>query len=301
MKCRVVGRIGVGIWKSIYIWQKFGGPIFSAHQRGPICGNEADLRPTRIGRHGGRPSNFCFLPPLNMRELARMDTIGRRHPARQDLREISNPPTIVFLTICTKSKKHEQAARIHQTPDAADRRQEHGSYRGGHQPDACWLVWLLQTRQGQRTWRHRRMDTHEIALHLEKAMRLQRPRSRQRPPTLAQPLLHRTWALLTAGSQSLGNHQSPIWSKPLTGEPDAGDLQVRFGGGSETNQCLVPTSIRHAGLFTAVNLTAVFCHVIHRPSTTVGGESTRSRSYTRPYNFIGSRSEDSFAAISESL
>jgi hypothetical protein len=51
---------------------------------------------------------------------------------------------------------------------------------------------------------------------------------------------------LPAGSQSLGNHQSPIWSKPLNGEPDAGDPQVRFGGGSETNQCLVPTSIHEA-------------------------------------------------------
>ena len=42
------------------------------------------------------------------------------------------------------------------------------------------------------------MDTHEIALHLEKATLLQRPRSRQRPPTLAQQLLHRTGALLPA-------------------------------------------------------------------------------------------------------
>ena len=50
------------------------------------------------------------------------------------------------------AQKHAQAARIHQTPDAADRRQEHGSHRCGHQPVACQLLWLLQTRQGQRTW-----------------------------------------------------------------------------------------------------------------------------------------------------
>ena len=80
-------------------------PIFPAHQRGPICGNEEGLCPARIGRHGGRPSNFCFLPLLNMRELAHMDSIGRRQPARQDLREIYNRPAIVFLTVCTKSKK----------------------------------------------------------------------------------------------------------------------------------------------------------------------------------------------------
>ena len=80
-------------------------PIFPAHQRGLVCTNGAGLRPERIGRHGGRPSNFCFLHLLSMRELARMDTVGRRHPARQDLREISDQPAIVFLTVCTKNKK----------------------------------------------------------------------------------------------------------------------------------------------------------------------------------------------------
>jgi hypothetical protein len=48
---------------------------------------------------------------------------------------------------------------------------------------------------------------------------------------------------LPAGSQSHGNHQSPKRSKPLTGEPDAGDLQVRFGGRGGAIQCPVPTSI----------------------------------------------------------
>ena len=40
-----------------------------------------------------------------MRELAPMDTLGRHHPARQDLREIFNRPTILFLTVCTRDKK----------------------------------------------------------------------------------------------------------------------------------------------------------------------------------------------------
>jgi len=80
-------------------------PIFPARQRGLVCTNGAGLRLAKIGRHGGRPSNFCFLHLLNMRELAHMDTVGRRHPARQDLREIGNRPAIVFLTVCTKSKK----------------------------------------------------------------------------------------------------------------------------------------------------------------------------------------------------
>ena len=65
------------------------------------------------------------------------------------------------------------------------------------------------------------------------------------------------WCVGTARAGE-GNPASPrsLWSgvrrnsgnrgvgKFATGEPDAGDPQVRFGGGSETNQCLVPTSIR---------------------------------------------------------
>jgi hypothetical protein len=65
------------------------------------------------------------------------------------------------------------------------------------------------------------------------------------------------WCVGTARDGE-GNPASPqrLWSgvrqnsgnrgvgKFATGEPDAGDPQVRFGGGSETNQCLVPTSIK---------------------------------------------------------
>jgi len=40
-----------------------------------------------------------------MRELAPMDTLGRHHPARQDLREVFNRPAILFLTVCTRDKK----------------------------------------------------------------------------------------------------------------------------------------------------------------------------------------------------
>jgi hypothetical protein len=64
------------------------------------------------------------------------------------------------------------------------------------------------------------------------------------------------WCVGTARAGE-GNPASPqsLWTgvrrnsgnrgvgKIATGEPDAGDPQVRFGGGSETNQCLVPTSI----------------------------------------------------------
>ncbi len=40
-----------------------------------------------------------------MQKLTPMDTVGRRHPARQDLREIFYRPAILFLTVCTRDKK----------------------------------------------------------------------------------------------------------------------------------------------------------------------------------------------------
>ena len=81
------------------------------------------------------------------------------------------------------------------------------------------------------------------ALHSAKAAGRQGAWSWTGSPSLAKPLLYRAGALLPARRQSLGNHQSPTRSKPLTGEPCAGDLHARFGGGSGANQCAVPTSI----------------------------------------------------------
>ncbi len=81
------------------------------------------------------------------------------------------------------------------------------------------------------------------ALHPAKAAGRQGPWPWAGSPWSAGPLLYRAWALLPAGRQSHGNHQSPTRSKPLTGEPCAGDPHARFGGGSGANQCVVPTSI----------------------------------------------------------
>ena len=63
-----------------------------------------------------------------------------------------------------------------------------------------------------------------------------------RPPQVAQALLREPRAVQPG--TSLGrNHESPPRRKSLTGEPCAGDLHARFGGGGGANQCVVPTSI----------------------------------------------------------
>jgi hypothetical protein len=114
------------------------------------------------------------------------------------------------------------------------------------------LVRLLQTRQSQRTGRDRRVDPHEIAVHPTKTAWPGRPWSKHRSPTLAQPLLHETRVRLPAGRSEIDICQSPSWSKPLTGEPDAGmgakrtwpeaNPPVRFGRGSGamSRSCLDP-------------------------------------------------------------
>ena len=98
-----------------------------------------------------------------------------------------------------RPKKPAQAARNNQTPDAPEQWQEHGSHRDGHQPNIARLVWLVQKHQSQRTGRHRRMDTHEIALHPKEAARPGRLWRWKGSPTLAQQLLQEARVLLPAG------------------------------------------------------------------------------------------------------
>ena len=60
---------------------------------------------------------------------------------------------------------------------------------------------------------------------------------------LAQRLLHRAWAAFPGACPSLG---PSILSEvtPPTGEPDAGDPHVRFGGRGDRTQSVLPTPIQ---------------------------------------------------------
>ena len=94
-------------------------------------------------------------------------------------------------------------------------------------------------------WLPRPMDSHAPAQHPAQAAQTQRPRPRRRPSTLAQRLFHRPWAVLADRSPRVG---PPIRSsvKPPTGEPDAGDPRVRFGGrGNRLTDSPYPYQICH--------------------------------------------------------
>src|SRR3989304_4622382 len=57
--------------------------------------------------------------------------------------------------------------------------------------------------------------------------------------SLGSSLQLREWTLGTSSSMFV----NPREVKPPTGEPDAGDPHVRFGGRGGTNQCAIPTPI----------------------------------------------------------
>lgn len=61
--------------------------------------------------------------------------------------------------------------------------------------------------------------------------------------TLAQPLFCRARAVQSENGPSPGSQPSPEVTPP-TGEPDAGNLHVRFGGRGERVQPLLPTPIK---------------------------------------------------------
>jgi hypothetical protein len=60
--------------------------------------------------------------------------------------------------------------------------------------------------------------------------------------SLAKQTLSGTWAFQSCGGPS-GNTPVLIEVKPPTGDPDAGNPPVRFGGRGDANQCIVPTPI----------------------------------------------------------
>ena len=88
---------------------------------------------------------------------------------------------------------------------------------------------VLQTQPASYVRATRRLDPHAIAEHPAKTPQTERARCRLGSFTLDERLLCRTGTVFLATSPRLG---LPILDevKPPTGEPDAGDPHVRFGG-----------------------------------------------------------------------
>src|SRR5215469_10336753 len=86
------------------------------------------------------------------------------------------------------------------------------------------------------------MDTHALAQHPPSTSRTGRTRARPGPSALAQCFLCSAWAVLLGYGPYSGT-SILLKVRPPTGEPDAGDPPVRFGGRGNRDHSVPPTPI----------------------------------------------------------
>ncbi len=106
----------------------------------------------------------------------------------------------------------------------------------------CWGGWWQYVRKG-RWGEHRNRSESNLSGHPAQTGKVEGKGTGTRSSALAEPLLCRTRAVQPGTRLACGNHQPPQGSPLLTGEPDAGNPPVRFGGRGGANQCAIPTSI----------------------------------------------------------
>src|SRR5215469_454487 len=87
------------------------------------------------------------------------------------------------------------------------------------------------------------MDTHALAQHPPSTSRTGRTRARPGPSALAQCFLCSAWAVLLGYGPYSGT-SILLKVRPPTGEPDAGDPPVRFGGRGNRDHSVPPTPIK---------------------------------------------------------
>lgn len=134
------------------------------------------------------------------------------------------------------------------------------------QPDASAMVWLLQACHASFVRRPRRLRAPTPARHPAQAGKAPRHRTmRSRPPTLAQCLLRRSWAVHP--SHRLRAGETLPMRKPTTGEPCAGEPDARFGGrGGNTFPTPIENAATGGSSFSAPGITFQVIDRRSRPS-----------------------------------
>src|SRR5208283_1499883 len=111
------------------------------------------------------------------------------------------------------------------------------------EPHAARLVRIFPAQPRDDVHGARSMGAHPAAEHPAQTPGPTWSRSRRRPSALAECLLHGVRVVLLAYSPCDG--LSILWEvRPPTGEPDAGDPPVRFGGRGNGIQSILPTPIK---------------------------------------------------------
>ena len=110
------------------------------------------------------------------------------------------------------------------------------------EPDVAWLVRLLQTQLSDDVHGSGRLGSYAVAQYSAQACGPAWSRSWTGSSTLAELVLCQAWVFLP-GSCPCRGESTPSGVRPLTGEPDAGNPPVRFGGRGDRNQSVFPTPI----------------------------------------------------------
>ena len=149
--------------------------------------------------------------------------------------------------------------------DAADQWEMPARHHSGNQSGIERVGKLLPTGVAWRTCGNGPVGADAPAVDPAQKEQRERKRPRPRPHQMAQPLLRQARAPQSGGRPGSGLDEPPKRrSKMLTGEPDAGNLPVRFGGRGGANQCAIPTPYQRSAPGAAW-----FCGVpVHHGGTT---------------------------------
>src|SRR6266487_6714995 len=150
-------------------------------------------------------------------------------------------------------EKLGKAQRNHSPEDRTDQWQKPGTDHCRGESHLARMVWLFQAQPEKCVRRPGQLDTRTNASHPAQAPPSERMGADARPQALAECLLRRTRAILDGHSPC---PSEPIsMEKSLTGEPDAGNPPVRFGGrGGVKTPSLPLFVVRHA----------IVCHKLRR-------------------------------------
>jgi len=139
-----------------------------------------------------------------------------------------------------RQKSLEKAQRNYSPEDWTDQRQKPGTDHCGGESHLARMVWLFQAQPEKCVPRPGQLDTQTNASHPAQTPPSERMGADARAQALAQCLLRRTRAVLDGHSPRPSEPTS--MEKSLTGEPDAGNPPVRFGGRGGAKNA-IPTPI----------------------------------------------------------